>query len=47
MICWKTVGNRSEAAQAYRRCRQQLDALLGIPPSAETERVYQSVRVPG
>jgi LuxR family transcriptional regulator, maltose regulon positive regulatory protein len=46
MICLSKVGDRAEAINAYSRCKEQLTAQLGVPPSAETERLYQSLRQP-
>jgi DNA-binding SARP family transcriptional activator len=43
MTCQRASGERSEALNTYQRCRQQLDAALGVRPSAETERLYRSL----
>lgn len=43
MGCQSRTGERSEALSTYQRCRQQLDAALGVRPSAETERLYKSL----
>jgi DNA-binding SARP family transcriptional activator len=43
MLCQHTVGHRNEALCTYRRCRQQLVAVLGVEPSPETERVYRAL----
>ena len=43
MLCQHTVGRRNEALCTYRRCRQQLAAVLGVDPSPETERVYRAL----
>ena len=42
MICQCNIGDFAEALHTYRRCRSQLTARFGIPPSAETERLYRS-----
>jgi len=42
-------GDQAEALVAYRRCRELLSVVLGLKPSAETERLHQDVvagRVP-
>jgi hypothetical protein len=41
MLCQHTIGQRNEALCTYRRCRKQLAAVLGVEPSAETERLYR------
>jgi LuxR family maltose regulon positive regulatory protein len=41
MLCQHTMGQRDEALYTYRRCRKQLAAVLGVEPSAETERLYR------
>jgi DNA-binding SARP family transcriptional activator len=41
MLCQHTMGQRNEALCTYRRCRKQLTAVLGVDPSAETERLYR------
>ena len=43
MIGQKETGERTDALTTYQRCRQQLDAALGVRPSAETERLYKSL----
>jgi LuxR family transcriptional regulator, maltose regulon positive regulatory protein len=44
MLCHREIGDHSEALQAYRRCRELLTRFLGVPPSAETQALYYSVR---
>lgn len=44
MHCQHRTGERAEIMNTYRRCRQELRAALGVAPSAETDRVYQSLR---
>jgi LuxR family transcriptional regulator, maltose regulon positive regulatory protein len=44
MRCHQELGDHSEALQAYRRCRELLTRLLGIPPNAKTQALYHSVR---
>jgi ATP/maltotriose-dependent transcriptional regulator MalT/DNA-binding SARP family transcriptional activator len=36
-------GNRAEALVAFRRCRELLSVVLGLKPSAETERLHQEL----
>ena len=43
MLCHQELGDHSEALQAYRRCRELLTRLLGIPPNAKTQALYHSV----
>ena len=44
MICYREIGDHSEALQAYRRCRELLTRFLGVAPNAKTQAVYHSVR---
>jgi LuxR family maltose regulon positive regulatory protein len=44
MLCHQELGDHSEALHAYRRCRELLTRLLGIPPNAKTQALYRSVR---
>jgi LuxR family transcriptional regulator, maltose regulon positive regulatory protein len=44
MACLLRLGQRAEAYDAYRRCRQQLSVLLGLRPSPETEALALSIR---
>ncbi|HTT36120.1 MAG TPA: BTAD domain-containing putative transcriptional regulator [Burkholderiales bacterium] len=43
MVCLKETGNAAEGVNAFKRCKQELSASLGIAPSAETERIYKSL----
>jgi ATP/maltotriose-dependent transcriptional regulator MalT/DNA-binding SARP family transcriptional activator len=36
-------GDRAEALNAFRRCRELFSVVLGLTPSAETERLYRQV----
>jgi ATP/maltotriose-dependent transcriptional regulator MalT/DNA-binding SARP family transcriptional activator len=36
-------GDRAEALVAFRRCRELLSVVLGLTPSAETERLYRDI----
>lgn len=47
MACQSRVGNRTEALDTYRRCREQLAASLAVAPSGETERLHLALRAGG
>ncbi|MBF0179167.1 MAG: winged helix-turn-helix domain-containing protein [Magnetococcales bacterium] len=47
MRCLAHQGRHSEAAGVYRRCRSMLSVVLGMQPSPETERLFQSIRNAG
>ncbi|MEO8409210.1 MAG: BTAD domain-containing putative transcriptional regulator, partial [Propionivibrio sp.] len=44
ITCLLALEQRGEAYEVYRRCRQQLSLLLGIPPAPETEALVASLR---
>ena len=44
MRCQQRAGESVEAMHTYRRCREQLVTVLGVGPSAETERLYNTLR---
>ena len=44
MRCQQRAGEPAEAIHTYRRCREQLVTVLGVAPSAETERLYNTLR---
>jgi DNA-binding SARP family transcriptional activator len=44
MRCYWRLDRRTEAIAAYRRLRQTLSVTLGLPPSATSEKLYQSMR---
>jgi two-component SAPR family response regulator len=44
MVCYRELGDHSEALQAYGRCRELLTRFLGVSPNAKTQAVYHSVR---
>jgi LuxR family transcriptional regulator, maltose regulon positive regulatory protein len=44
MLCHQQLGDHSEALQAYRRCRELLTRILGVPPNAKTQALYHRVR---
>lgn len=39
MVCYQQMGEHGEALLVYRRCRELLSIVLGIAPSAKTERI--------
>ncbi len=43
MRCQRQLGNYSDAARTYRRCRRLLHDELGIDPSPETTAIYLSL----
>jgi len=42
--CQQKAGESAEAMHTYRCCREQLVTVLGVAPSAETERLYNTLR---
>jgi DNA-binding SARP family transcriptional activator len=36
-------GDRAEALNAFRRCRELLSIVLGVKPSAETEHLHREI----
>jgi len=42
MICLNAQGQRAEAIEVFRRCRQALSIVLGVPPTEETDAVYRA-----
>lgn len=45
MRCYDKLDRRSEAASAYRRLRQTLSVILGVAPSSETQRLFDTLRL--
>lgn len=43
MICLQALGQRAEALEVFRRCRQVLSVTLGVAPTDETERVHRQL----
>jgi DNA-binding SARP family transcriptional activator len=43
MICLQAQGQRAEAVEVFRRCRQTLSVTLGVLPTGETEAVYRQL----
>jgi DNA-binding SARP family transcriptional activator len=46
MICLQVLGQRAEAVEVFRRCRQTLSVTLGIAPTPETQAIYRQLLVP-
>ncbi len=44
MLCYRETGRQAEALAAYQRCCSNLSSGLGIRPSAETDRIHDSVK---
>ena len=42
--CLLALGQRAEAYEAFRRCRQQLSVVLGLRPAPETEALVAALR---
>ncbi len=43
MICLREQGQRAEACEVFRRCRQILSVTLGVKPAEVTEAVYREL----
>ena len=43
MACLHALGQRAEAIEVYRRCRQALSITLGVAPTAVTEALYARI----
>jgi DNA-binding SARP family transcriptional activator len=43
MICLREHGQRAEAIEVFRRCRQVLSLTLGVKPTPNTEAVYRQL----
>jgi len=43
MRAMAATGDRAEAMNTFRRCRELLSIVLGVKPSAETSRLYQEI----
>ena len=43
MHCYRRQHRRAEALAVYQRCHQTLTALLGVPPSPETQSLYKDI----
>lgn len=44
MVCHRRLGQAAEALVVYDRCRKVLSAVLGIPPSPETQAIAKTLR---
>ncbi|MBI3530354.1 MAG: hypothetical protein HY067_20605 [Betaproteobacteria bacterium] len=45
MRCYSNLGRHAEAAGAFRRLRQTLSVTLGTRPSAESQRLFETLRL--
>lgn len=43
MRCYDRTGRRTEAISAYRRMKQVLSVVLGVPPSEASQRLYRTL----
>ncbi|NNJ93293.1 MAG: hypothetical protein HKP57_00915 [Halobacteria archaeon] len=43
MLCLDRVGRQPEAIASYRQCRHVLAVILGLEPTGETQKIYQSI----
>jgi DNA-binding SARP family transcriptional activator len=43
MRCLNRMGRRSEAISAYRRLKQTLSVVLGVPPSEASQNLYRDL----
>ena len=43
MRCYRDLGRHTEAIGVYRRLRQTLSVVLGVAPSATSERLYRDI----
>lgn len=43
MRCYRRAGRLTEAVSTYRRLRQTLSAVLGVPPSEESEAIHREI----
>ena len=43
MRAFAARGDQAEALNAFRRCRELLSIVLGVKPSAETERLHREI----
>jgi len=43
MVCLREQGQRTEAIEVFRRCRQMLSVTLGVRPAPGTEAVYRGL----
>lgn len=44
MVIYKSLGRNSEVASTYRHCAGVLPEMLGVEPSEETKKIYQSIK---
>lgn len=43
MLCHRRLNRHAEALAVYQRCQQTLAAVLGVPPSPETQVLYKEI----
>ncbi len=43
MICYRQSGQPSKALSVYQRCKETLNAVLGVGPSEKTEMIYKAI----
>jgi LuxR family maltose regulon positive regulatory protein len=43
MLCYIKINDRKSAIQQYRRCEQTLRQTLGLNPSSETKRLFETI----
>jgi len=43
MRCYEQMGRRTEALSAYRRLKQTLFVVLGVPPSESTQQLFHDM----
>lgn len=44
MSCYHSLGRAADAVATYQRCQKNLETVLGVAPSPETEKLYQKLR---
>jgi ATP/maltotriose-dependent transcriptional regulator MalT/DNA-binding SARP family transcriptional activator len=44
MLCYHSLGRKAEALDVYDRCRNTLRSVLGVEPSPNTQKIYETVR---
>jgi two-component SAPR family response regulator len=44
MVCYRALGDHTEALQVYRRYRELLIGVLGVHPNAKTQAIYHNIK---
>lgn len=44
MVCYRQLGQETDAIATYNRCCSMLSATLGVSPSSRTEEIYKTLR---